>query len=159
MKKLLFILPVFFFSLAVNAQQTEDDIYVGKGKTFGNYKGADTRNTKPVKGQLNITGTVVKVDWCEGDCLTMWVRKITGTVVRADWCEEDCLTMWVKKDDGTIVSVGTKDYGFTIPKETVGKRIIIEGIDPAKLISEKKTVKQEYQKDIRFAATGIKIFN
>ena len=137
MKKLLIILPVFFFALTVNAQQTEDDIYVGKGKTFGNYKGADIRNTKPVKGQLKITGTVVKVDWCE----------------------DDCLTMWVKKGYGTIVSVGTKDYGFTIPKAIVGKRIIIEGIEPAKLISEKKTVKKEYQKDIQFAATGIRIFN
>ena len=137
MKKLLFILSVFFFALTVNAQQTEDDIYVGKGKTFGNYKGADTRNTKPVKGQLKITGTVVKVDWCE----------------------EDCLTVWVKKDDGTIVSVGTKDYGFTVPKNIVGKRIAIEGIEPAKLIPEKKTLKREFQKDIQFAATGIKIFN
>ena len=137
MKKLLIILPVFFFALAVNAQQTEEDIYVGKGKTFGNYKGTDIRNVKLIKGQINITGTVVKVDWCE----------------------DDCLTVWVKKDDGTIVSVGTKDYGFTVPKAIVGKRIIIEGIEPAKLISEKKTVKKEYQKDIQFAATGIRIFN
>ncbi len=135
MKKLLIILPVFFFALAVNAQQTEDDIYVGKGKTFGNYKGTDIRNVKPIKGQINITGTVVKVDWCE----------------------DDCLTVWVKKNDGTIVSVGTKDYGFTIPKAIVGKRIIIEGIDPAKLISEKKTLKREFQKDIQFAATGLRI--
>ena len=137
MKKLLIILPVFFFALAVNAQQTEEDIYVGKGKTFGNYKGTDIRNVKLIKGQINITGTVVKVDWCE----------------------DDCLTVWVKKDDGTIVSVGTKDYGFTIPKAIVGKRIIIEGIDPAKLISEKKTLKREFQKDIQIAATGIRIFN
>ena len=135
MKKLLFILPVFFFAFTVNAQQTEDDVYVGKGKTFGRFNGTVNRNTIPVKGQLNITGTVVKVDWCE----------------------DDCLTMWVKKDDGTIVSVGTKDYGFTIPKSIVGKRIIIEGIDPAKLITEKKTLKREYQKDIQFAATGIRI--
>ena len=137
MKKLLFILPVFFLALSVNAQQTEDDVYVGKGKTFGRFNGTENRNTMPVKGQLSITGTVVKVDWCE----------------------EDCLTIWVKKDDGTIVSVGTKDYGFTVPKAIVGKRIIIEGIDHAKLIREKKTVKKGYQKDIQFAATGIRIFN
>ena len=61
--------------------------------------------------------------------------------------------------NGTTVTVGTRDYGFTVPKAIVGKRIIIEGIDPAKLISEKKTVKKEYQKDIQFAATGIRIFN
>ena len=135
MKKLLFILPVFFLALTVNAQQTEDDVYVGKGKTFGTYKGTDTRNIKLINGQSNITGTVVKVDWCE----------------------DDCLTMWVKKDDGTIVSVGTKDYGFTIPKSIVGKKIIIEGIDPAKLITKKKTLKREFQKDIQFAATGLRI--
>ena len=135
MKKLLFILPVFFLALTVNAQQTEDDVYVGKGKTFGRFNGTDNRNTIPVKGQLSITGTVVKVGWCE----------------------EDCLTMWVKKDDGTIVSVGTKDYGFTIPKSIVGKKIIIEGIDPAKLITKKKTLKREFQKDIQFAATGLRI--
>ena len=60
MKKLLFILPVFFFTLAVNAQQTEDELYIGK--TFGNYKGTgiiipDTdRNTKPINGQTTVTG-------------------------------------------------------------------------------------------------------
>ncbi|MDP3360114.1 MAG: DUF4920 domain-containing protein [Lutibacter sp.] len=149
MKKLLQILPFILFALSVNAQQTEDDIYVGKSKTFGNYKGTDIinvnskpllgldRNAKQIKGQSNITGTVVKVDWCE----------------------EDCLTMWVQKDDGTTVAVGTKDYGFTVPKDIVGKRIIIEGIEPAKLIREKKTVKKAYQKDIQIAATGIKIFD
>ncbi len=137
MKKLLQILSLILFTLTVNAQQTEDDIYVGKSKTFGNYRGSDTRNTKPAKGQVNLTGTVVKVDWCE----------------------EDCLTIWVKKDDGTTVPVGTKDYGFTVPKKIVGKRIIIEGIDPAKLSSEKRTVKREYQKNIQLAATGIKIIN
>ncbi|PKP13911.1 MAG: hypothetical protein CVU08_02815 [Bacteroidetes bacterium HGW-Bacteroidetes-3] len=149
MKKLLFILPLFFFSLTVNAQQTEDDIYVGKSKTFGNYKGTDIinvnskpllgldRNVKQIKGQSNITGTVVKVDWCE----------------------EDCLTMWVQKDDGTTVAVGTKDYGFAVPKDIVGKRINVEGIEPAKLIRERKTMKKEYQKDIQFVATGVKLFD
>ncbi len=38
MKKLLFIFPVLFLTLAVNAQQTEDEVYVGK--KYGNYKGA-----------------------------------------------------------------------------------------------------------------------
>lgn len=136
MKKLLQILPLILFTLAVSAQQTEDDIYVGKSRTFGNYRGTDIKTAKPMKGQSIITGTVVKVDWCE----------------------EDCLTVWVKKDDGTIISVGTKDYGFTVPKKIVGKRIIIEGIESAKLIIEKKTVKKEYQKDIQIAATGIRIF-
>ena len=149
MKKLLFILPVFFFGLAVNAQQTEDDIYVGKSRTFGNYKGTGIvytnskplpgmdRNVKQIKGGSNVTGIVVKVEWCE----------------------EDCMTVWVKKDDGTTISVGTKDYGFTVPKDIVGKRINIEGIDPARPIRERRTVTKEYQKDIQFVATGIKIMD
>lgn len=131
------MLPLIFLTLIVNAQQTEDDIYVGKSRTFGNYRGADVTPAKQVKGRLIITGTVVKVDWCE----------------------EDCLTVWVKKDDGSTVSVGTKDYGFTVPKKIVGKRIIIEGIERAKYNAEKKTVKKEYQKDIQIAATGIRIFD
>lgn len=131
------MLPLILFTLVLNAQQTEDDVYVGKSRTFGNYRGADITPAKQLKGQLTITGTVVKVDWCE----------------------EDCLTVWVKKDDGSTVSVGTKDYGFTVPKKIVGKRVIIEGIDPAKYTAEKKAVKKEYQKDIQIVATGIRIFN
>ena len=137
MKKLLQVLPLIFYVVIANAQQTEDDIYVGKSKTFGNYRGTDITTAKQMKGQLTITGIVVKVDWCE----------------------DDCLTVWVKKDDGSTVSVGTKDYGFTVPKKIVGKRIIIEGIEPAKYIAENKTLKKQYQKDIQIAATGIRIFN
>lgn len=136
MKKLLHILPFILFTLAVNAQQTEDDIYAGKTKTFGNYKGTDIRNSKPIKGQSVISGIVVKVDWCE----------------------EDCLTVWVKKDDGSIVAVGTKDYNFTVPKNITGKRIIIEGIEPDKLVYEKKSVKKQYQEGIKIAATGVRIY-
>ena len=136
MKKLLQILAMIFLTHVVNAQQTEDDIYVGKNRTFGKYRGADIKTAKQ-KGQFIIRGTVVKVDWCE----------------------DDCLTVWIKKDDGSILSVGTKDYGFTVPKNIVGKRIIIEGIEPFKYIATKKTVKKEYQKDIQVAATGIRIFD
>ena len=137
MKKVLQILPLIFLTLTAGAQQTEDDIYVGKGRTFGNYRGTDIRTAEPMKGQSIITGTVVKVDWCE----------------------EDCLTVWVKKDDGTIVSVGTKDYGFTVPKKIVGKRISIEGIVQPAPAGEKKMIKKEYQKNIQLVATGIKILN
>jgi hypothetical protein len=137
MKKLLPILPLILFTAIVNAQQTEDDVYVGKSRTFGNYRGTDVSGAKQMKGQVVLTGTVVKLDWCE----------------------EDCLTVWVKKEDGSTVSVGTKDYGFTVPKKIVGKRIIIEGIDPAKYVAEKKTVKKEYQKNVQIAATGIRIFD
>ena len=137
MKKLLSILPVLFFTFALNAQQTEDEVYVGK--KYGNYKGTgiiipDTDRTgKPVTGQTTLTGVVIKVSWCE----------------------DDCLTIVVKKADGTLVKVGTKDNGFTVPKKIVGSKIIIEGIDPAKRVRERRTIRTEYQKDIQFAASGI----
>lgn len=136
MKKILPMLPLIFLTLIVNAQQTEDDVYVGKARTFGNYRGTDLNTSKQIKGQLVLYGVVVKVDWCE----------------------EDCLTVLVKKDDGTMVSVGTKENGFTVPKNIVGKRIIIEGVEPARFITEKKTVKKEHQKAVQIAATGIRIF-
>ncbi|MHB1196614.1 MAG: hypothetical protein ACYC0A_07215 [Lutibacter sp.] len=136
MKNLLFIFPFILFALSVNAQQTEDDVYVGKSRTFGNYKGTDINNTKQIKSSPIITGTVVKVGWCE----------------------EDCMTVWVKKEDGTILSVGTKDNSF-IPKDIIGKRIIVEGYEPDKPIREKKTMKKEHQEDIQFVATGVKFFD
>ena len=145
MKKLLLILPVFFFTSALNAQQTEDEVYIGKGKTFGNYKGIgiiipDTdRKAKPINGQTTVTGIVVKVGWCE----------------------EDCLTILVKKDDGTTVTVGTRDYGFTIPQKIVGRKIIIEGIDGGQISGGRKRrdVKKDAQQDIQFAATGIMVID
>ena len=139
MKKLLFILPFLFLTVALHAQQTEDEVYVGK--KYGNYKGTgiiipeSDRKVKPVNGSATITGIVVKVDWCE----------------------EGCRTILVKKDDGTTVTVGTKDYGFTVSKKLVGQKIIVEGIDPALRVREKVTVKPDYQKNIQFAASGIMV--
>ncbi len=145
MKILLFILSILFLPLIINAQQTEDEVYVGKGKTFGNYKGIGIiipdidRKAKPVNGQTAITGIVVKVGWCE----------------------EDCLTILVKKDDGTTVTVGTKDNGFTVPQKIVGRKIIIEGIDGGQIAGGRKRrdIKKDAQQDIQFAATGIKIID
>jgi hypothetical protein len=142
MKKLLLILPIFLLTLAVNAQ-TEDEVYIGKGKTFGNYKGIiipeTDRNAKPIKTPTTITGMVV-------------------TVV---WCEEDCLKMTVKKEDGTTVIIGTKDNGFTVPKKIVGRKIIVEGMDSGQISGgrKRKDLKKDAQQDIQFAATGIKVID
>jgi hypothetical protein len=137
MKKLLFILTALFFAFGLKAQQTEDEVYIGK--KYGNFKGTaiiipDTdRNLKPVNGPTAVTGIVVEVGWCE----------------------EDCLTILMKKADGTIVTIGTKDYGFRVPKKLIGLKIIVEGIDPANRVRERLTVRGGYQKDIQFAASGI----
>ncbi|WP_462219796.1 DUF4920 domain-containing protein [Ferruginibacter sp.] len=145
MKILLFILSILFLPLIINAQQTEDEVYIGKGKTFGNYKGTAIiipdvgKGTKPTNVQTAITGIVVKVGWCE----------------------EDCLTILVKKDDGTTVTVGTKEYGFTVPQKIVGRKIIIEGKDAGQIAGgrKRKDIKKDAQPDIQFTATGIKIID
>jgi hypothetical protein len=138
MKNMWIILATVFFAVNVNAQILEDDASMGgKSVTFGKYRGADIKFAKPMKGQIII---------------------IKGTVVNVSWCEEDCLTILVKTNDGTNITIGTKDYGFSIPKGIAGKKIIVEGIETASLTINKKTVKKEYQKDIQIAATGIKIY-
>ena len=150
MKKLHFILPVLFLSFALNAQQTEDEVYIGKGKTFGNYNGKDIiipdtdKTTKPTNGQTAITGMVV--GYCKKDCC---YKKSTS-------CSVD-----VKKEDGSTVTVGTRDNGFTVPKEIVGKTITVEGKDAGQISGgrKRKDVKKDAQQDIQFAATGIKIID
>jgi hypothetical protein len=59
----------------------------------------------------------------------------------------------VKKDDGTTVTVGTKDYGFTVPKNIVGRKIILDG----SMVSGDR--KRRDQQDIQFAATGLKVLD
>jgi hypothetical protein len=142
MKKLIIILPALFFALAVNAQgtQTEDEVYIGKGKTFGNYRSTDT---KPIDGQKSITGMVV--GYCKKDCC---YNKRTS-------CSVDL------KNDNGIITVGTRDYGFTVPREIEGHTIIAEGKDAGQISGGRKRrdVKKDAQQDIQFAATGLKVID
>jgi hypothetical protein len=133
MKRILFFVITFLFTGAAVAQQTEDDIYVGKARTFGNYKGTAAFSKLP-KGASVITGTIVEVSWCE----------------------DDCRTILVKKTDGTMITVGTADYGFKIPKNIKGKKIIIEGVEPGKQLIDKK---KSGQQNIQFAASGLKLLD
>jgi hypothetical protein len=150
MKKLLFILSVFFFTLAVNGQ-TEDEVYIGKGKTFGNFKGIGIiipdvdKTAKPVNGQTTVTGIVIR-GIARGGVQDSLTNK------RGGYSSFD-----LKKNDGTIVTVGTRDNGFTVPRVIVGKTITIEGLDLVGMGRRRKTINKDYQQDIQFAATGIKI--
>jgi hypothetical protein len=137
MKKIVIFISAMILAINSNAQQTEDDPSVGGSwRTFGKYQGTEAKNLKPMKGQITINGRVVNVSWCE----------------------EDCLTILVKTNDGKMLTIGTKDNAFSVPKDLSGKKIIVEGIDLAKINNDKKSVKKEYQKDIQVAAIGIKVY-
>lgn len=138
MKKLFVIVPVIFLALTGMCQTVTKNIPpAGKSSIFGKYFGPDNKNSTLVKGQIVITGIVLNVSWCE----------------------DDCFTLLVKTNTGNTVTVGTKDYGFTVPKIITGKKVNIEGIELAKLTTTKKADKKEYQKNIQVAATGIKIYD
>ena len=148
MKKLLFILSALFLTLAATAQtQTEDEVYIGKGKTFGNYKGTaiiipeTDLKAKPIKGLSKITGTVVGA--CKRDCCNNKRTSCSLTVQFGD----------------SLVTIGAEDYGLNIPKNIEGKNIIIEGMDRRLPIRNRRNVNNNYQQDIQFAATGIKIID
>lgn len=153
MKKLLFILPAFLLSIAVNAQgtQTEDEVYVGKGKTFGNYKGTgiiipDYNKTakKPITNPTTLTGIVISGG---GAGVQDSLKDKSGGLYSFN----------LKKDDGTVVTVGTRDYDFTVPKQLIGKRISIEGLNAGTISIDRK--RKTVQKDIQFAAIGLKIID
>ena len=85
-----------------------------------------------------------------------------GLVNRVDSLTDKRISLYsfnLKKSDGTIVTIGTKDNGFTVPKEIVGKTITVEGIDLVSFPRRRKTVNTDYQKEIQFAAIGIKIID
>jgi hypothetical protein len=140
--KILIVLPFFLFTLSAYCQ-TEDEVHIGtypKGKTFGKYQGPDT---KPYTGQITITGIVTR-----GGVMGGRQDSLKGG-------NGGLGSFTLKKEDGTLVTVGTTDFDFTVPKEIVKHRVIVEGIDPAKLISDRR--RKTVQKDIQYAAIGIKV--
>ncbi len=136
MKKIFVILPVLLFAFAAQAQLNKDSLRgsgVSRGKTFGTYTG---------------TG-IIKPDISKPTKQTI----LSGVVIKVDWCEDDCMTIYLKRDDSTTVAIGTKDYGFKVPRAIVGRRISVDAITPAGL-RRKPT-----QQNIQYAASGIKIIN
>jgi hypothetical protein len=133
MKSIFFLVATFLFTCVAVAQQTEDDVYVGKARTFGNYRSTNGYSKLPKGFSI-----------------------VTGTIVELSWCEDDCRTALVKKADGTMITVGTADFGFTIPKGIKGKKIIIEGIEAGKQLIDKKKPRQQ---NIQFAAAGLKLLD
>ena len=124
MKQLILFLVAFGFSFIVKAQES-----AASGVVYGEVKD---------KGDL------VSIDKLESSLKeNKYNGKVTGKVI------EVCQAMgcWVKlqKTDGSTILVKAKDHGFTMPKDIVGKNVIVDGEANATEISEK--MRKHYAQD------------
>lgn len=69
--------------------------------------------------------------------------KITGKVVEV--CQEKGCWMKLERTNGQPVMVKFKDYGFFMPKDIVGKEVVLDGEATVKEVSVKQL--QHYAKD------------
>jgi hypothetical protein len=121
MKKLLFA-SLILMGFAASAQEADEIKPAAKGVVYGSTLTAETPAISVNDLQSKLANGVF-----EG--------KVTGKV------KEVCLEMgcWMKieKADGTTLMVRTKDHGFFMPKNIVGKTVAIEGTAKATEMSEK----------------------
>ncbi|MCW3075270.1 MAG: hypothetical protein JWP69_2339 [Flaviaesturariibacter sp.] len=157
MKKLLFS-SLVLLAFSANAQEADEIKPAAKGVVYGTVVNED--NAVSVNDLTNklTNGTF------EG--------KLSGKV------KEVCQTMgcWMKleKADGTTLMVKTKDHAFFMPKDIVGKTVVIEGTASVKEETEAKQKhyaedagksKEEIakikgvKKEVQFAATGVKVMD
>lgn len=154
----------FFFSLFLLASlsvyaQEEDIQPAAKGVVYGSVP--DTKG-KPVTTD-ELPAKLVNNTY-EG--------KVTGTVT------EVCQAMgcWIKlqKSDGSTLMVKSKDHGFFMPQNLVGKTVLIEGTASVKEVTEQMRrhlaedsgkSKEEInaikgsEKQVQFVARGVKVLD
>jgi hypothetical protein len=126
MKKGIFFIAALLFTIAVQAQDPKS---AQKGVTYGAGTSADgsievnelEKNLKENKYQGKITGKVTEV------------------------CMEKGCWMKLEKSNGEKVMVKFKDYGFFMPKDIVGKEVVLDGEAVVKEVSVKQ--QQHYAKD------------
>ena len=157
MKKLLLAAAVFF-SVATQAQDA-DIKPAAKGVVYGEAISAQGDAVLPSEVQARMANNVF-----EG--------KVTGKV------KEVCQSMgcWIKleKADGTTLMVKSKDHGFYMPQDLVGKTVVIEGTASVKEVSEAKRKhlaedagqsKKEIKKikggakEVHFIAKGVEVLD
>ncbi|SRR5258706_10588128 len=151
MIKLSLAILVIFFSIAVKAQEA-----AVPGVVYGEVKD---------KGQA------ISIDKLESNLKeNKFEGKITGKV--AEVCQ--AMGCWVKlqKADGFTILVNAKDHGFAIPKDIVGKNVVIDGEATVKEVTKKMRrhyaedagkTKEEIEKikgsskEVTIAANGVKV--
>lgn len=124
MKLLLSIAGAVVFSIAVKAQ--------------------DAAVSGAVYGEVKEKGEVVSIDKLESSLKeNKYEGKISGKVT------EVCQAMgcWVKlqKADGSTILVKAKEHSFTMPKDIVGKDVVVDGEATVKEVTEK--MRKHYAED------------
>jgi hypothetical protein len=126
MKHLVF----FLFAIAISALlYAQEPASAAKGVTYG----AGTT----AEGAISIN----QLDSKLSD--NKYNGKVTGKV--AEVCQEKGCWMKVEKADGEKVMVKFKDYKFFMPKDIVGKEVVLDGEAQVKEVSVKQL--QHYAKD------------
>ena len=106
----------------------------------------------PVSAQKGVTygaGTSVEGDLLSADILPSrlqkdkYAGKVTGKVVEV--CQEKGCWMKLQKSDGEPLMVKFKDYKFFMPKDIVGKDVVLEGQAVVKEVPVKQL--KHYAKD------------
>src|SRR6188474_719394 len=126
MKRILFAIAAFVFSINLNAQ--------------------DAPSAKPgvVYGEISEKGTVVSANDLETKMTdNKYEGKVKGKVV------EVCKAMgcWAKiqKEDGSTIMIKVKDHEFAMPFDIVGKTIVVEG--KAELKETSVAMQKHYAED------------
>lgn len=151
MKKVILIVCSIVFAAITYAQ---DPATAAKGVTYGAGTTAD--------------GSVPVADMEKKMVNNKFDGKVTGKVVEV--CQEKGCWMKIEKPGGETMMVKFKDYGFFMPKDIVGKEVVLDGSaalketsvkqlqhyakDAGKSKEEIKKIKTP-KKDIQFVANGV----
>jgi hypothetical protein len=122
MKKILFA-ATLFFALTTQAQEGVKIKPAAKGVVYGE--------------ALSAQGDVITVNDVQARLANnVFEGKVKGKV------KEVCKSMgcWIKleKEDGSTLMVKSKDHGFFMPENLVGRTVVVEGTASVKEVSEEK---------------------
>ena len=156
MKKALVFLSFLFAAVSLNAQEPKS---AEKGVTYGAGTVADGAITV-----ASVDGKLKEQDKFNG--------KMKGKVVSV--CQEKGCWMKIERENGDPMMVKFKDYGFFMPKNILGKEVVLDGEASVKETSVKQLrhyaqdagkSKEEIEKitepkrDVIFVAKGVLVLN
>ena len=100
--------------------------------------------TGVIYGNVSEKGSPIKVTELENNLKdNKFEGKITGKVIEV--CQAAGCWIKLEKTDGSTLMVKSKEHGFFMPLDIVGKNVIVEGDASVKEISEK--MRKHYAED------------